>query len=339
MKKVIKTFLLLISVFTFSNVYAECKCQDSKYVLNGTKCTYTYQSYSRNGVHYCPADGGSLTSDQKNCEITVDAVCDSTPVPKDDPDVDLSQYEYVCAAKSRSGVYYCDCGHTGIKLVGTGCYKLKEKTPSQDKEKKKTDSEKVDDTAVSCPLGPEVTKDLYGILKVIKIVAPIMCFALSVYDLIICITKGEIESESKKVFQKFGKRLIYVALLYFVPMVVNALMIYLNVWDSNGICDLSEDPKSSEEEKSKSFTITNYKYTCKLGTTGCEISKVLSVSVSTEGPKSYCTINYTRGSSKSQTRFDTEKGTCNAGYIKFNCSSNTSAGNEITYSCEMKYKE
>lgn len=98
----------------------------------------------------------------------------------------------------------------------------------------------VNDT--TCPLGPQVTKDLSGALKILKIVAPILCFALSVYEVIVALTKGEADADMKKVAKRFGKRLIYTALLYFLPVLVNALMVLFDVWDTNGQCVLEEAP-------------------------------------------------------------------------------------------------
>lgn len=90
--------------------------------------------------------------------------------------------------------------------------------------------------AASCPLGPDVTKDLYGALKIIRIVAPLLVIAYSTLDTIKALTKGDGGSELKKVAQKFGKRCIYAVILFFLPMLIDLFMQMADVWDANGDC-------------------------------------------------------------------------------------------------------
>ncbi len=90
--------------------------------------------------------------------------------------------------------------------------------------------------AGSCPLGPDVTRDLYGALKIIRIVAPLLVIAYSTLDTVKALTKGDGGSEFKKVAQRFGKRAIYAVILFFLPMIVDLFMQMADVWDANGNC-------------------------------------------------------------------------------------------------------
>lgn len=92
------------------------------------------------------------------------------------------------------------------------------------------------DTDKVCPLGPEVTKDLQGVLKVFNIVAPLLVIVLSTMDAIKAITKGDAAGDLKKVAIRFGKRAALAAVLFFLPIIVNQLMIMLDFWDAAGGC-------------------------------------------------------------------------------------------------------
>ncbi len=98
----------------------------------------------------------------------------------------------------------------------------------------------------TCPLGEDVTKDLYGVLKIFQIIAPILCIAYSTFDVIKTVSKGDAEAEMKKVAQKFGKRLIYTILLFFLPILVDQAMQIADVWGVNGTCDLTAPEVESE---------------------------------------------------------------------------------------------
>lgn len=90
--------------------------------------------------------------------------------------------------------------------------------------------------AGSCPLGPDVTRDLYGALKIIRIVAPLLVIVYSTLDTVKALTKGDGGSELKKVAQRFGKRAIYAVILFFLPMIIDLFMQMADVWDANGDC-------------------------------------------------------------------------------------------------------
>lgn len=119
-------------------------------------------------------------------------------------------------------------------------------------EKDDTDDKK---TVTYCPLGPDVTKDLAGALKIFKILAPILVIGLSIFDAIKASVMGDVESDMKKVAKRFIKRLCFAAILFFLPVLVDQLMQMMNVWDSHGRCDLNNpvdnfsEGKAQEEKK------------------------------------------------------------------------------------------
>lgn len=100
----------------------------------------------------------------------------------------------------------------------------------------------------TCPLGPEVTKDLYGVLKIFRIAAPILVIGLSSLEAVRAITKGDGGSDMKKVAQRFGKRAMFAVLLFFLPVLVDQFMQLADVWDANGTCDFEVEQKNPKEE-------------------------------------------------------------------------------------------
>lgn len=124
-----------------------------------------------------------------------------------------------------------------------------------------------------CPLGPDVTKDLYGLLKIFNIVAPILCISLSVYEVVKTITKGDASTDMKKIATRFGKRVIYTVLLIFLPLLVDQVMQIADVWGANGTCELS----SSSENGSNGNTYIET--TCYVCTTSDTYYKITSQSV------------------------------------------------------------
>lgn len=98
-----------------------------------------------------------------------------------------------------------------------------------------------------CPLGPDVTKDLYGALKIFNIAAPVLCIGLSIYEAVKAISKGDASSDMKKIAGRFGKRVIYTVLLIFLPLLVDQVMQIADVWGANGTCDLTA-PSDNEGE-------------------------------------------------------------------------------------------
>lgn len=106
-----------------------------------------------------------------------------------------------------------------------------------------------------CPLGKDVTKDLYGALKIFKIVAPLLVIGFTVFEFVQALAKGDITAELKKLSQRLLKRCIYAVILFFLPVLVNQVMQLANVWDENGTCDFSDsvevkpDDSRTEDER------------------------------------------------------------------------------------------
>lgn len=94
------------------------------------------------------------------------------------------------------------------------------------------------DVYAYCPLGADVTKDLYGVLMILKIIAPLLCIALSIFDAIKAVAKGDPASDLKNVAKKFGKRMLYAIILFFLPVIVDQVFRMTDIWDANGTCDL-----------------------------------------------------------------------------------------------------
>lgn len=128
-----------------------------------------------------------------------------------------------------------------------------------DKDKKTTTTTKKATTDSSlytgCPLGADVTKDLYGALKIFKIAAPLLVIGFTIFEFVKALAKGDITSELKKLSQRLLKRCIYAVILFFLPVLVNQIMQLANVWDENGTCDFSnsvevkKDDSIAEEER------------------------------------------------------------------------------------------
>lgn len=73
---------------------------------------------------------------------------------------------------------------------------------------------------VNCNTLGLLRKDLQGIFKVFKIVAPILVIAMSTYDFIKALT-GKVEGEMKKAFTKLLKRLAFALILFFLPNILD----------------------------------------------------------------------------------------------------------------------
>lgn len=112
----------------------------------------------------------------------------------------------------------------------------------------------------NCPLGPDVTKDLYGALKIFNIAAPILCIGFSIYEAIKAISSGDAAKDMKKIATRFGKRVIYTIILIFLPILIDQVMQIADVWGVNGTCDLSTAQSSevvSSLDETDSFIADN----------------------------------------------------------------------------------
>ncbi len=102
--------------------------------------------------------------------------------------------------------------------------------------------------ADTCPLGPDVTKDLYGALKILKIAAPLLCIALSIFDAVKAVAKGDPSSDLKVVAKKFLKRMIYALILFFIPVLVDVVFQMADVWGAGGTCNLANPESNGSNE-------------------------------------------------------------------------------------------
>ena len=136
-----------------------------------------------------------------------------------------------------------------------------------------------------CVLWPKVTKDLTGVLNILRIVGPLIVIAFTLYDIIIGLTKGDAAGEFKKVFGKLKKRFIFLVLLFFIPTIVNLGL------QAMGLTD-----------------------TCELNNTGTTVGEQAEIKQNAEdAKKSACAAH--NGSGK--------KNECEANGCSFNASSNT----------------
>ena len=130
----------------------------------------------------------------------------------------------------------------------------------KDKKNKTTTKKATTDSSLytGCPLGADVTKDLYGALKIFKIAAPLLVIGFTIFEFVKALAKGDITSELKKLSQRLLKRCIYAVILFFLPVLVNQVMQLANVWDENGTCDFSNSvevkPNDSRTEEERRIT-------------------------------------------------------------------------------------
>lgn len=86
-----------------------------------------------------------------------------------------------------------------------------------------------DTTTETCRglLGNKVMDDLEMILKYVRIFGPIIVVVYTTYDYIAAIVNKDAD-EYKKVNQKLITRLILVAALFFLPIMLNLLLSFIN---------------------------------------------------------------------------------------------------------------
>lgn len=140
---------------------------------------------------------------------------------------------------------------------------------SAEAEETKTESTKKTeegDYYTGCPLGADVTKDIYGLLKILKIAAPLLVVGLTIVEFVKAIARSEIDGEAKKLGMRLVKRLIIAVILFFLPVLVNQIMIMANIWDENGTCDFSKSADQVDSSKSEGV-VTNITTTTTTTTT------------------------------------------------------------------------
>lgn len=70
-------------------------------------------------------------------------------------------------------------------------------------------------------------KDLEGILKIIRIIAPLLVILLSVYEFIVAIANKD-DDALKKANSRLIRRLILVVVLFLLPTLLNLLLMFIN---------------------------------------------------------------------------------------------------------------
>ena len=76
-------------------------------------------------------------------------------------------------------------------------------------------------------LGESTMEDLSNIFKYMKILGPILVIAYSTYDYISALVNKD-QEEYKKVNKKPVTRLIIVVVLFFLPIILNLLLSFIN---------------------------------------------------------------------------------------------------------------
>ena len=209
----------------------------------------------------------TLTIDNNNKKISgSSAGCSSITLPSYDGLSDKTQcpkeiygYKYsvprtngfTCSYSWKSATSYSRIDLNGKEPV----YDANGSDVSTDREKDKVTKDTESSLYTGCPLGKDVTKDLYGALKIFKIAAPLLVIGFTIFEFVKALAKGDITSELKKLSQRLLKRCIYAVILFFLPVLVNQIMQLANVWDENGTCDFSNsvevktDDSRTEEER------------------------------------------------------------------------------------------
>ena len=98
----------------------------------------------------------------------------------------------------------------------------------------------------TCPLGEKVTGDIAGALKIFRILAPLLTIGYSIYEGIKALVNGNIDAESKKIYTRFIKRVVYAVLLFVIPVLVDVLMQAMDVWDAQGHCQIDSEVRDVE---------------------------------------------------------------------------------------------
>lgn len=106
------------------------------------------------------------------------------------------------------------------------------------------DPENVTETNGHCPIGKNVAQDIKGAWNIMKIVIPLLAIALTILDAIKAIGKGDVSSETKKIVTRFGKRIAFVIVLFFINALVSLLLEFFlpteycsltNMTEGNGV--------------------------------------------------------------------------------------------------------
>lgn len=185
MKKVINLILILYVCFFGISVYADTniKVGETKSFKNAS-CKVTNCTSSTTNV--------TISFDENECKYTGASVGEAL-------------VEVICEGKTEPQKI-----NINVKNAST----------NNDVDYSGALYDNVTSSEVNCSSLGMLRKDLQGIFKVFKIVAPILVIVLSIYDFIKAIT-GKVDGEMKKVFIKLLKRLAFAMILFFLPNILD----------------------------------------------------------------------------------------------------------------------
>ena len=106
------------------------------------------------------------------------------------------------------------------------------------------------------PIAVFADEGVCGALMILKIVAPLLCIGLSVFDAIKAVAKGDPSTDLKKVAIKFLKRMMYAIILFFIPVLVDLFFQMADVWGANGTCDLMNPEGNGTSTETTTHTTT-----------------------------------------------------------------------------------
>ena len=104
--------------------------------------------------------------------------------------------------------------------------------------------------AESCPLGPNVTEDIKGALRVIQILGPLITIIFSIWDFFRSLAKGDIEKNVKALGAKVAKRIFATFMLFFIPLLINQAFILFGLYTDES-CNLDKLFSELEVERCK----------------------------------------------------------------------------------------
>lgn len=186
MKKMINLVLILCACFFCINVYADTniKVGESASFKNAS-CIVTNCTSSSTNV--------TVSFDENECKYTGASVGEAL-------------VEVTCEGKTETQKININVNDTNTN-AGNANYDS-------------TLYDNVTNAETNCFSLGLLRKDLQGIFKIFKIVAPILVIVLSIYDFIKAIA-GKVDGEMKKVFMKLLKRLAFAMILFFLPNILD----------------------------------------------------------------------------------------------------------------------
>ena len=100
-------------------------------------------------------------------------------------------------------------------------------------------------TESKCVLGEATTKDVKGILKIFRIVAPLALLGFTIVDAVKAVNSGgtfhftnDGDMTTQKMTSRFVKRLIGVVLLFVLPTLLNWLFVFIGIWGEGDGCQI-----------------------------------------------------------------------------------------------------